>query len=230
MEDIKGTIAQLREMMNKQLEGENPETKLSEVGAVVREIVVRLLKRTDLRIATELFFNDLRNNFTRFETFDREYQRKAVEDAMRIIEQLEALVIAEKVVNPDRLVLPEPPASMSRVKSEISRIQSEERDARDRMQRARDVQTDGGGRGGRGKEKPEAGRPELSFSDKRPASGNRRGDRRGGRRRGGGGGSGGSGGGGGDSKPQPAAPQPRGGDGGQKTDGPPRSRRPRRRN
>lgn len=204
MDEIKQSIQRLREAMTAQIEDHESKVKLSEMGAQTREQVVRLLKRDDLRIGPEVLLNDLRNTFARYETFEPVYQLRAVEDALHIVEQLEILVVGEKFLNPDRIEMPDPPAPMARVKSEIERIKTEGRREKERLQRDRQTERDRKvqrdqppqrerqpqrppRRPNRGVKQPpageEKGRDDLAFADGGAVGAKRRPDRRGGRGR-----------------------------------------------
>ncbi|MDP8225496.1 MAG: hypothetical protein P9L99_19200 [Candidatus Lernaella stagnicola] len=177
MDDVKQMISGLRAQMTRALESHAQDKSLSEIGAAVREQVVRVLKRDDLRISTEVLLVSLRNAFTRYETFEPSYQRQAVEDAIQIIEELETLVVADKVLNPDRIELPDPPPSMKHIVPEVNRIENERRRQRERLKREESgsLNSRRGDRGAKGE--AESGRETLSFSDGRPASSKRRGKR-----------------------------------------------------
>jgi hypothetical protein len=193
MDDLRATIGRLRDAMTQWLEAGGAAARPADVGALVREQVVRLLKRRDLRLKPEVLLHDLRNVFTGYETLDHENQRQAVEDAMRVVEEFETLLAAERVLNPDRAELPDPPAFMAAtVKSQIERIKQDAREQRDRMQHEALTQRIGQRRPHphphpRGPARPltegapvvgEKGRVDLVFTDSRAVDNERRGDRR----------------------------------------------------
>lgn len=134
MDEIRQTVEQLRATVTSHLENKNGDARFSDVGAFVREQVVRLLKRKDLRIGFEVILNDLRNVFTGFETFDHEYQRQFLEDAMRLIEQVEVMIAADKVLNSERLTLPSPPpTTIDMVKNKIDKYVQIAREQKERL-------------------------------------------------------------------------------------------------
>jgi hypothetical protein len=134
MDEFRQTLGRLREVVTQWLEPNA--LRPVDAGAVVREQVVRLLKRRDLRIAAEALLGDLRNAVTGYETFDHENQRHALEDAMRVIEKIEALIAGERVLNPDRIDMPDPPAALgAQLKNNLDKIRQEARTQKDRLQR-----------------------------------------------------------------------------------------------
>lgn len=134
MDEIRQTVEQLRESVTSHLENTDTPVRISDVGAQVREQVVRLLKRKDLRIGFEVILNDLRNVFTGFETFDHDYQRQFLEDAMRLIEQAEVMIAADKIINSERLILPSPPTTtIDMVRGKVDKILQAARDQKDRL-------------------------------------------------------------------------------------------------
>jgi hypothetical protein len=161
--------------------------RLSEVGAVVREQVVRLLKRKDLRIGMEVALNDLRNAFTGYETLDPKNQHDVLADATRVIEELETLIAADRVLNPDRQELPEPPPLVAKlVRGQVDKILKEAREKKERLQKETQMHRLTR-RHPRPPAKPvvfdeppaaKAGREQLAFTGSPANEGDRRGDRR----------------------------------------------------
>lgn len=161
-----------------------------ELGGLVREQVVRLLKRKDLRINMEILLHDLRNTFSGFETMDPSQQKFFVEDALHVVERIEILITAEKVLNPDRCPLPEPPETTAPlVQKEEKKIRQEEQRLKERL-RHEEKKTHLPRRGFRERERPvgkpkapagappdEKQRDDLVFADSKRV-GFRRNDRR----------------------------------------------------
>jgi len=122
MDEMKKTIGRLREMLTEQLHDENANQRHSDHGAQVREHVMRLLRRKDLRISTEVMLNDLRNIYSGYEALDDENRTYASEEALHIIENVEALIASEQALNSDRVELGEPPASVAELIGNQERV------------------------------------------------------------------------------------------------------------
>lgn len=186
MDDIKRATNWLRESLTKYLEEGNRYSRYHELGGLVREQVVRLLKRKDLRINMEILLHDLRNTFSGFETIDQTQQRLFVEDALHVIEQIELLITADKVLNTERMPLPDPPeATAAMVQKEEKKIRQEEQRLKERLRHEekkshlprRGYRTPGKPKAAPGAPPEEKQRDDLVFADSRRV-GFRRSDRR----------------------------------------------------
>jgi len=142
MDEMKRFVTRVRDTLTKQLEDLSASKRLyPDFGAQVREQALRLLRRKDLRIITEVLLHDMRNLFSGFETLDINNRRLVIEDALRIIESLDALIASEQMLNPDRIELPPPPPSMAAIVQEKERvIRQEERRQKERIQAERNKQ------------------------------------------------------------------------------------------
>ncbi len=133
MDDFKITIARLRDMITEQLD-DPAQRRHADLGAQVREQVVRLLRRKDLRIAAEFALHDLRNVFSGFETFDPNNRRQTMEQALRLIENLDVLIAGDQALNPDRGELPPPPPVIADLLGDKERkVRQETRSQLDRL-------------------------------------------------------------------------------------------------
>jgi len=140
MQEMKQIVNRLRDLLTNRLKEEAPTNgrRSVDLGAQVRDQVVRLLRRKDLRITSEVLLHDLRNAFSGFETFDEDNQRVTVEESLRIIENLDALLAAEQAYNKDRGELPPPPpATAPLVEKEERDLRRKEREAKERLKSER---------------------------------------------------------------------------------------------
>lgn len=134
MNEMKRTLDRLRDTITGCMQERGGSRRYPEVGAKIRENVIRLLRRDDLRITVEALLRDLRNCFSGFETLDVATREKVMKDALGVIEILDSLVASDQALNPDRIDLPEPPDSMRPlVEAEEKRLRKDAKRNLDRL-------------------------------------------------------------------------------------------------
>jgi hypothetical protein len=82
-----------------------------------------------------VLLHDLRNVFSGFETFDPNNRRQTMEQALRIIENLDVLIAADQALNVDRIELPSPPPVIAQLVGETEKKLRQE--ARSQIERLR---------------------------------------------------------------------------------------------
>jgi hypothetical protein len=137
MDDLKLTVTRLHDMITETLE-DPAQRRHAELGLQLREQVVRLLRRKDLRISVEVLLHDLRNVFSGFETFDPNNRRQTMEHALQIIENLDVLIAGDQALNADRIELPPPPPVVAEVIGDKEKkVRQEARSQLDRLRAER---------------------------------------------------------------------------------------------
>lgn len=87
----------------------------------IRNHVRKALVRKDLRLSTEMLFNDLLGEFVGFDSYDMENRKDIVDSAMRKLSKLEYLLDAGKAISEERTKLPPPPDAVAKMMEEEKR-------------------------------------------------------------------------------------------------------------